>query len=250
MGKINKVLLMSGTDIPFVGAQTVIHQPRLWELGLIGGETKFLYGGQFLLFDKKSLIDQGESDLDDKSNFYIFMAIMNNSESSIHKEGAKGLLTLLFPDSTILFQEDKILLQNKNNNYTTSINEENFDEFQNIIRSMFFSDGEDEKDKTYDPADKIAEKIANKIKQGKNKKAKSKNLDEDEEKDYYMQYVSILSIGVQKDINLLMNYTVYQIKSEFRRFQAKYSFDINLKARLAGAQDLEEVKDWMTEIHP
>ena len=247
MEKINKILLLSGKDIPFVGAQTAIHQPKLWELGMIGGEEKFLYGSQFLLFDKNSFLDPDKNGLDDKSNFYIFMAIMNNPESSIHKQGARDLLTLLFPNDTILFDKDKIILQRED--FTSCIQEENFDEFQYIIRTMFFSDPNEEKT-NYDPADKLASKIAEKIKKGKNKAAKSKNLDKDEEMEFYSQYASILAVGLQKDINELMNYTIYQIKSEFKRFQAKTASDFYLKAKLAGAQDLEEVKDWMSAIRP
>ena len=244
---VNKALLLSGKDIPFVGAQTAIHQPKLWEIGMMGGEEKFLYGSQFLLFDKNSYLDQDKNGLDDKSNFYIFMAIMNNPESSIHKQGAKDLLTLLFPYDTILFKKNKILLQRED--MTSCIQEENFDEFQDIIRTMFFSDSDEEKTK-YDPADKLASKIADKIKKGRTKAAKSKNINEDEEIEYYSQYASILAVGLQKDINELMNYTVYQIKSEFKRFQAKMASDFYLKAKLAGAQDLEEVKDWMSAIRP
>ena len=247
MKKVNKVLLLSGKDIPFVGAQTAIHQPKLWEIGMIGGEEKFLYGSQFLLFDKNSFLDQDKNDLDDKSNFYIFMAIMNNPESSIHKQGARDLLTLLFPNDTVLFDKDKIILQ-REDNVTSCIQEENFDEFQDIIRAMFFSDSEEKTN--YDPADKLASKIAEKIKKGKNKAAKSKNHNEDEEIEYYSQYASILAVGLQKDINELMNYTIYQIKSEFRRFQAKMASDFYLSAKLAGAQDLEDVKDWMSEVRP
>jgi hypothetical protein len=46
-----------------------------------------------------------------------------------------------------------------------------------------------------------------------------------------------------------MDYTVYQLKDEFKRFQLKQSFDIHLQARMAGAKDLEEVDNWMDDIH-
>ena len=64
------------------------------------------------------------------------------------------------------------------------------------------------------------------------------------------QYVSILSVGLKKDMNELMNYTIYQLYDEFTRFQMKQEFDIYLKAKMAGAQDLEEVQNWMDRIHP
>ena len=47
-----------------------------------------------------------------------------------------------------------------------------------------------------------------------------------------------------------MDYTIYQLKTEFKRYQLKINSDVYLKAKLAGAQDLEEVEDWMGDIHP
>ena len=50
--------------------------------------------------------------------------------------------------------------------------------------------------------------------------------------------------------NELSNYTVYQIRDEFQRFIMKENYDIYIDAKLAGAQDLEEVENWMDDIHP
>ena len=63
------------------------------------------------------------------------------------------------------------------------------------------------------------------------------------------RYVSILAVGQKKDINQLLNYTVYQLFDEFNRFELKSSYDIYLQAKMAGAQDLKEVEDWMKDIH-
>ena len=46
-----------------------------------------------------------------------------------------------------------------------------------------------------------------------------------------------------------MNYTVYQLYDEFQRFELKQNFDIYLQAKMAGAKDMEEVDNWMKEIH-
>jgi hypothetical protein len=62
------------------------------------------------------------------------------------------------------------------------------------------------------------------------------------------RYISILTVGEQKDRNSLMQLTVSQLKDEFARYQLKYQNDIYLKAKLAGAQDLEEIEDWMKPI--
>jgi len=56
-------------------------------------------------------------------------------------------------------------------------------------------------------------------------------------------------VGLNKDKNELSNYTVYQLMDEFERFQRYQSFDIYIKAKMAGAQDLEEVDNWMGDLH-
>ena len=49
-------------------------------------------------------------------------------------------------------------------------------------------------------------------------------------------------------MNQLLQYTVYQLQNEMRRFRMKTSYDINLQARMAGAKNLQEVKNWMEKI--
>ena len=154
------------------------------------------------------------------------------------------VLTLVFPDAEIKIEKDKILLQLEN--FESSINEYNFEEFQSIIRQMFClgsMDGESE----YNPADDMAKKIAEKFKKRKQKLNGMK--DEDQKVDLFTRYVSILAVGLQKDINILMQYTVYQLMDEMERFRLKQDFDIYIQAKMAGAQDLEEVKNWMDDIH-
>jgi len=86
---------MSGEDIPFLGAKVSIHQPRLKEISLIG-ESNFFMGSHFLLFNKNYLSDQDKKGLENKSDFDIFMAIINSAEQSKHKDGALMLLTLIY----------------------------------------------------------------------------------------------------------------------------------------------------------
>jgi hypothetical protein len=238
---------MSGEDIPFLGAKVSIHQPRLKEISLIG-ESNFFMGSHFLLFNKNYLSDQDKKGLENKSDFDIFMAIVNSAEQSKHKDGALMLLTLLYPEYNILPNQNEILLQQEDKNFSSSINGQNFEEFQNIIRAMFAFGIEDSESK-YDPADALAAKIADKINKRKKKVAESKGVDIEDIK-VFSNYVSILAVGLKKNINDLMNYTIYQLKTEFKRYQLKINSDVYLKAKLAGAQDLEEVEDWMGDIHP
>ena len=63
------------------------------------------------------------------------------------------------------------------------------------------------------------------------------------------RYISILAVGEQKDINALMQYNVYQLFDEFTRFSLREQSDFYLEAKMAGAKDLQEVDNWMKDIH-
>ena len=240
---IDELSLTTGVDIPFYSASISIHQPRMKEIGMIGEES-FHIGSHFLVFSKNNLPDKDKVNLENQSDFNIFMSVMNSREKAKHKTDAMMILALLFPTAKIKIEKDKILLQLEN--FSSSINEQNYNDFKKIINAIFCLEvnAEDE----YNPADDLAAKIAEKIKKGKQKK--QNNQGEVDKINIYSRYMSILAVGMEKDINIYNNYTVYQLRQEFKRFIAKQNFDIYVDAKLAGAQDLEEVEDWMGDIHP
>jgi len=242
---INKLLLQTGGEIPFLSAGVTIHNPSLKEIGFIG-DKDFLIGCHFLCFNRNTLSDEDKINLENKSDFEIFMSVMLSKQKALHKTDAIMVLALLFPQYEIKIQKDKILLQSEKN--SSSINEQNYKDFKNILNQMFCLEGEEAGDE-YNPADALAAKIAEKIKKGKMKR---KNIDIDEDKDWsiYEHFISVLAVGLQKSKKELSEYTVYQIRDEFQRYIKKENYDTYIKAKLAGAQDLEEVENWMDKIHP
>ena len=44
-----------------------------------------------------------------------------------------------------------------------------------------------------------------------------------------------------------MEYTVYQLFNEFQRFEKKYSYDSWFSAKLAGAEGLQDVPNWLSD---
>ena len=100
----------------------------------------------------------------------------------------------------------------------------------------------------YNPAGDLSRKIAEKLKERQRILAKQKG-EKQGKIAIFSRYISILAVGQQKDINSLMQYTVYQLFDEYQRFELKMQSDWYLQARLAGAKDLKEVEDWMKDIH-
>lgn len=244
----NELLLQTDQPIPFLGARVNIHNPKIKEIGVISEES-FQKGIHFLNFSKDMLNSQDKSDLEGTTDFDIFMSIMLSKERADFKNDVLKLLILLFPDYDISFTNEgiKLTLLNDKNNYSF-INNSNYDEFRSILTSIFDLDDVDNKN-SYNPADARAAKIAEKLAKGKQKVMQQKGESSFEKVAIFSRYISILSVALAKDKNQLVEYTVYQLKDEFKRWQLKDAFDMNIKARLAGATDLDEAENWMDDIH-
>ena len=95
-----RLALMCGTDIPIPECQVTIHQPKIKEIALIG-ESEFFTGIQTLCVNK-NMLAQGETLLQNTSNFQIFMTIMQEKETVDKKEAVQQLFPILFPKQQLL----------------------------------------------------------------------------------------------------------------------------------------------------
>ncbi len=248
---MDHLMLLTKNDIPFISAELTIHQPTIQEIGLIG-EDAFFTGAQFLTIKKESIEGLSAEDAKKINNFSIILKLIadNSFEAKYNKTCAESLLTLLFPDYKILFLPNMIACTKEGENHI--INEKNFDEFQDILNRLFCLDelGGGQKQQVYNPANARAQAIADKIMRGRAKLAKIKAQQNNGQKVTILQrYLSILAVGEQKDLNALSQYSVYQLFDEFNRFSLKEQSDFYLQAKMAGAKDLQEVDNWMKDIH-
>ena len=231
----NDLLYLSGNDIPFAAARINITQPKIKDIALLG-ENNFYAGVEFLKFDKDILSDEDKIKLENHSNFDVLIAIMNEQNITIQQQKIQltMVLALLFPLHSIEIKSDCISLEKDNEEFR--IDRTNFEEFKSIIKHMFCLDGEDSND-DYNPSGAMAKQIAEKLKKRRQKISQAKDGD-NKRISILEKYVSILTVGEQKDMNSILNYTVYQLFDELKRYQLKLAWDINLQARMAGAQDL------------
>lgn len=247
---INELLLLSGNDIPFEDAQIIIHPPTLKEIAYIGEEA-FFVGCELLKFSKDILTDEDKSHLVDQSNFDILMLIMNeqNGAMQYNIECFLKVLILLFPSYDINFDfNEGIILTSQDDFENHYINNSNFENFKKHIIALLSLDSFNGKEQgAYNPNGELAQKIANKFKKRHQELAKQKNAPN--KVAVFSRYISILSVGEQKDINSFMHYTIYQLLDEFHRFELKANYDTYIKFKIAGAKDLKDPEDWMKDIH-
>ena len=240
----NELLLLSGNDIPFIEAQVTIHQPTIKEIAYIGEEA-FFTGCELINFSKNILPEQDKVNLEDKTNFDILIAILRerNAVMQRNRNCVEMVLALIFPWYTIDIINDAIVLEKEEERHL--INNDNFETFKTIFNMMFSFSKDESRD--YNPSGEVAKRIAEKLKQ---RHQKLSELKEGKKKiDILSRYVSILAVGEHKDMNSLLNLSVYQLFDEFERFKLKMSYDIYFQAKMAGAKDLKEVEDWMKDIH-
>lgn len=240
----NILALETGVDIPFKEAQVNIHQPTIKEISLIT-EENFQLASRFLDFNRVKFLDQSVLDqVKDFSDFELLMVLL--SQHSEMKDAVLGLLTLLFPGHQITINKSEILLVNEAG--ISRINAFNYDIFRDIIVNIFCLKNSNINGE-YNPADGMAQRIAKKFEQRKQLLAKQKGKDVNEKISLFSFYISILAVGEQKDKNELSNYTVYQLIDEFDRYQLKVNYDMYTSAMMAGATGMEEVDNWMKNIH-
>jgi len=243
---INELSLLSGNDIPIEELNLLFHPPTIKEIAYIG-EERFFSGCEFLRFSKNKLSSEDRSHLENITNFEIIMSIMREKNPSveINKINLQMVLSLLFPTYEIQIDFENIRIVFKQNDLEFYLNKDNYDIFINVLNEVLCLGGSDDHD--YNPSGDLARQIADKL---NDRQAKLAALKKNNQKIAILsRYVSILAVGENKDMNSLFNYSIFQLFDEFKRFQMKMEWDIHLQGQLAGAKDLQQVKDWMEDIH-
>lgn len=243
---LDDLLLLSGADIPFPRAQLTIHQPRLKELAFIGEEKQHL-GCQFLTFNKSMLSNQDKINLKDKSDFEILLTLVNDRENKDIRKNVLGfcrLLSLMFPTCIIKIEPHAIALYE--NEVRHEINKDNFGYLRQVAIEIFCLNRQGSDTTAQNPVGSMAQQVAEQLERGRAQAAMSKPA---QKIAILSLYSSILAVGLQKDLNSLMEYTPYQLQDEFERYHLRQEYDMYIQAKMAGAKDIEEVENWMKDIH-
>ena len=244
---IDPFILNSKIDIPFVGARVAVHQPSLEEIAYIGGQDVLFPGCELLRISKNILTENDKVDLDNIENFDILMQIISIASPELKKpiENTQLVLQILFPQYEIQWSPP-FEVSLRRGEELCSINRTNYDELREIISEMFCLNKNEQND-DYNPAGELSRRIAEKLRE--RHRALAKKHGGSEKSSIFDRYISILSVGLQKDKNELMKYSVYQLFDEFERYQAKVAYDIYVQAKMAGAKDIEDVDNWMRDLH-
>ena len=107
------------------------------------------------------------------------------------------------------------------------------------------------KNENYNPKSDKAKEIAEKLQKGKERKAQLQGKS-DVTQSIFGIYASILSIGMQMDINIFMQYTPFQIFDAFERFTLKEAEDYYKLLSSSGFLDtskIDQPESWLKNLY-
>lgn len=232
-----RLSLMSGIDIPIPECKLILHQPTIKEISYIG-EVNFFTGAQCLCINKSMY--QGH---DIKSNFSLLMMLMSDETTKDKKESVRQVLTLIFPNYKIFITPRAISFNY--NDETFTIDEDNFDNLQEILKKVFCLGAAGQE--SFNPANAKAKEIADKLMRARARVAAQKG---EGTGSIFTQYLSILSVGLgSMSLQELLNLTVFQLYDLVERFILYMNWDLDIRSRLAGGKSEGKPDNWMKVIH-
>lgn len=250
MYSIDSLTLISGIDVPIPEIGVNIHQPTIREIAYIG-EKSFYEAAQTVIIQKEDFINGLENitqedkiALSQMSNFEIFLKLVEANPLSNTK--VQMLLSLLFPDFNSSIEERFIFLVNPKEQKNILINDSNFEILQEVITTILCLQSGNTKEE-FNPQGDRAREIAEKIKRGRERAARLKG-EKRQQSSFLSKYISGLGIGTNTlNIHNVLDLTLYQLLNQLERYGLYTQYNISIQAKMAGAEDVEDV-DWLKDI--
>lgn len=243
-------IFLSGQPVKIKDCNIFVVQPTITDIVLFG-EDDFLTGINILTDTEKVFKDVrlGNSQLDIFSDFQLLLVILKQ-EPTIH-DLVTRLFEILFPNYQIEITDaslDFYVQQEEKRRLVGRVTNFNCENFQKIIKSLFLPIGDD---KDYNPANEAASAIAEKLRKGRERKNQL-NAQREGAQSLFGRYASILSIGMQMDINIFFKYTPFQLYDAFTRYFAKVNSDLYTKISttpLMDVSNMETPEEWVRNLY-
>lgn len=245
-------LYLSGAPIPLPECALYLTQPTIKQVVQFG-ETNFLMAVQLLGQTDNYFkeIKEGNPELAQKTDFQILMVLINEDKNV--QKYLDTFFELTFPDYDVIYDKNSInfsLKASEKQQISGMITMYSFECFQTAVKELFVIQSDQRED--YNPANEAAARIAEKLKKARKILGEQKDSGEDNVS-LFGTYASILSIGLQMDINLFFNYTPFQIVDSFKRYWEKDKYDFYRKVSTTPMMDvskMEEPDEWTRNLYP
>ena len=243
-------LYLAAKEVIIPDCNIFITQPTVEEVLKIG-ETNFLQAIQYLSRTGESfaVVKNENAEIGILSDLQLLLLIYHHEP--VVRADIDKFFELVFPRYIVKVTENSIdfLDPEDDNKVKGRINPFNFESLQTICLDLFLPFSQQEKQ--YNPQSAKAKEIADKLKKGREEKARREG-GLDEPQSLYGTELSILSIGLQMSISDLARNTLFQLNDMFMRFTAKLEWDQYFKISTIPFTDsskLEAPDYWTSNIY-
>lgn len=242
--KIDQMTLESGTDILIKELNLILNQPYLIDIAKMG-QDRYLDALATINFDREQLIgDLTQEEVEKISNFLWIMLLLKTKKEKQYN--LVLFLQIIFKEYDIEIDLENfwIILKNRNNEKNTvKITDLNFNILKSYINYVCYSNKKNKS--SYNTQSKVAERIAKKLEEGRNKINSMKNKDQ---KSVFCNAISSLADGLKLPLKVVYNeFTVYQFYNQLKRYQKHEEYEQLMKALLAGAKDIK-LESWYEDL--
>lgn len=239
-------LYLSGQDVPITECNIIIHQPTIKQI-IIFKETTFISMVQLFgnVDDNIARLRELHPLTEQFTDFQLLMAMLNQDKDV--RKNVDNFFELIFPQYHLEIRDNDICFY-YDERRVGMINSYNYKIFCDTIDKLF---GLPTDKKKYNPANKKAKEIAEKFKKRAEMLAKQKGKNNDSPS-LFGSYISILSVGMNIDINILLNYTPFQLYDIFNRYWKKVSSDFYQRVSTMPMMDvskMEEPDSWTDNLY-
>lgn len=241
---IDQMTLESGTDILIKELNLILNQPYLIDIAKMG-QDKYLDALATINFDREQLIgDLTQEEVEKVSNFLWIMLLLKTKKEKQYN--LVLFLQIIFKEYDIEIDLENfwIILKNKNNEKNiVKITDLNFNILKSYINYVCYSNKKNKS--SYNTQSTVAERIAKKLEEGRNKINSMKNKDQ---KSVFCNAISSLADGLKLPLKTVYNeFTVYQFYNQLKRYQKHEEYEQLMKALLAGAKDIK-LESWYEDL--
>lgn len=247
--------ILSGIPIQIQGANVAMTQPTVRQICAFGEDEFFLGVNLFLNADLMAKdVREGNSRLAMLSDFQVLIVILQNDITA--KQSFQNLFDLIFPGYVCSLAPGCIEFRvEEKGRMVGRLDPMNFESFQNCLKTLFLpADAKDSKEYDYNPSNSKAAEIAEKFKKADEKRRamRAKKENDNAPSSLFAVYTSSLAIGLGIDINILFEYTPFQLYDAFTRYHKKVAYDMYQKVSTTPMMDvskMEEPEMWFNDLY-
>lgn len=209
-----------------------------------------------ICLDKDDIKKFVNNDNIDVYTFLLLYAYQSYEEKKVNKsldnekyfiDELISVLQLIFNDTIVIDVNTEVFHVGKNG---LSLNRNNFYQFQSIIKKRNCLENIDEE--IENPDNEMARSILAKRKKAREKLAKAKARQNDEDDLTPLNIADLISIYAQIEhmkLEEIFQYDFYQFNNQFNRMKIFEDYDVNIQALLAGAKSEEiNLQHWLSKI--